>query len=320
MDAPLVSINTLTYNHAPYIRQCLDGIMMQKTTFSFELLIHDDASTDGTADIIREYEARYPNIIKPIYQTENQFSTKGAVYVERDLQLARAKGKYIAMCEGDDYWIDPLKLQKQVDFLESHPDYSICGGKYWVMNTENPDNLFEQSWMIRGMAEHPEGRTVTLDNIFDNYLFWFLSICIRRECIKDLNKFSSSKDDVFYAVALDKGKGFIFPDYFGVYRQHPGGMWSSISYHQRKRQNYPMLQEMYPHFYHKSKSFRKWYYRDIMGLYFFDITESKHILKDYLKMVKFTFSGSLDTFPYRIKYFTRDSFKYLFRYIRKKLR
>ena len=112
----IVSIITLTYNHEPYIRECLDGNLMQQTSFKFELLIHDDASTDNTANIIREYAAKYPNIIKPIYQTENQYSQKvpiGCTYL-----YPRAQGKYIALCEGDDYWTDPLKLQKQVDFLE----------------------------------------------------------------------------------------------------------------------------------------------------------------------------------------------------------
>ena len=121
---PLVSVLTLAYNQAPYIRECLDGILMQKTNFAFELLIHDDASTDGTADIIREYEAKYPDIVKPIYQTENQYS-KG-VKISSTYQFSRAKGKYIAMCEGDDYWTDPLKLQKQVDFMEANPEYSLC--------------------------------------------------------------------------------------------------------------------------------------------------------------------------------------------------
>lgn len=120
----VVSISCITYNHAPYIRQCLDGFMMQKTNFAFEVLIHDDASTDGTTEIIKEYEAKYPEIIKPLYEEENQW-VKGrrgsAVF-----NYPRAKGKYIALCEGDDYWTDPLKLQKQVDFLEANPDYSMC--------------------------------------------------------------------------------------------------------------------------------------------------------------------------------------------------
>ncbi len=123
MKMPLVSINCITYNHEPYIRQCLDGFMMQKTNFAFEVLIHDDASTDNTANIIREYETKYPEIIKPIYQTENQYSKGGKISFR--FNLPRAQGKYIAMCEGDDYWTDPYKLQKQVDFLEENEEYGM---------------------------------------------------------------------------------------------------------------------------------------------------------------------------------------------------
>ena len=124
----LVSICCITYNHAPFIRQCLNGFVMQKTKFPFEILIHDDASTDGTQEIIREYEQKYPDIIKPIYQAENQYS-KG-IKINLTYNLPRAKGKYIAFCEGDDYWTAPDKLQKQVDFLESHLDYVMCSHRY----------------------------------------------------------------------------------------------------------------------------------------------------------------------------------------------
>lgn len=120
----VVSVICNTYNHELYIRQCLEGFVMQKASFKFEVLIHDDASTDKTADIIREYEAQYPDIIKPIYQTENQYSKKTGIM--KTFQYPRVKGKYIALCEGDDYWIDPLKLQKQVDFMEGHPNHSLC--------------------------------------------------------------------------------------------------------------------------------------------------------------------------------------------------
>lgn len=120
----LLSINTMTYNHEKYIAQCIEGILMQKTNFAFELLIHDDASTDDTTNIIREYEKKYPNIIKPIYQTENQWS-KG-IKISATYQYPRAKGKYISICEGDDYWIDENKLQMQVDFLEKNPEYGMC--------------------------------------------------------------------------------------------------------------------------------------------------------------------------------------------------
>ena len=120
---PLVTIRCLTYNHEPYIRQCLEGFVMQQTNFRFEAIVHDDASTDGTAAIIKEYAEKYPNIIKPIFETENQYSKRDGSL--RRIMDSHTRGKYVAMCEGDDYWIDPLKLQKQVDFLESHPDYGL---------------------------------------------------------------------------------------------------------------------------------------------------------------------------------------------------
>lgn len=136
MDRPLlVSISCITYNHAPYIRQCLDGFLMQKTDFAFEILIHDDCSTDGTAEIIKEYESQYPDIIKPLYEEENQWikGRRGSTV----FNFPRAKGKYIAMCEGDDYWTDPLKLQKQVDFLEKHKDYVMTYTDAVVVDKDN---------------------------------------------------------------------------------------------------------------------------------------------------------------------------------------
>lgn len=129
-----VSVLCEVYNHGPYLRDCLEGFVMQKTTFPFEILVHDDASTDCSADIIREYEEKYPNLFKPIYQTENQYS-KG-INIWFSIQFPRAKGKYIALCEGDDYWIDPLKLQKQVDFLEQNERYGLCCSASRVFNQE----------------------------------------------------------------------------------------------------------------------------------------------------------------------------------------
>ena len=109
-ENPLVSIVCESYNHEPYLRKCLDGFVMQKTNFSFEILIHDDASTDKSADIIREYISKYPQLDwKPIFQIENQYSKGISIWTE--IQFPRAQGKYIALCEGDDYWTDPYKLQ-----------------------------------------------------------------------------------------------------------------------------------------------------------------------------------------------------------------
>lgn len=125
MQDPLVSVCCLTYNHKNYIKKALDGFVMQKTNFSFEVLAHDDASTDGTAEILREYEIKYPDLIKPIYQVENQYSKKqGPISVR--FVYPKARGKYIALCEGDDYWIDENKLQIQIEYLENNPECSLC--------------------------------------------------------------------------------------------------------------------------------------------------------------------------------------------------
>lgn len=120
----MVSIRCLAYNHEKYIRDCLEGIVKQRTTFRYEAIVHDDASTDGTAAIIGEYAARYPDIIKPIYEKENQYSKHDGT-ISRVIGNA-CKGKYHALCECDDFWTDPLKLQKQIDFLETHPDFTLC--------------------------------------------------------------------------------------------------------------------------------------------------------------------------------------------------
>lgn len=135
----LVSVCCITYNQVTYIRQCLEGFLMQKTNFKFEVIIHDDCSTDGTTDVIREYVEKYPDLIKPIFQEKNQYQN-GCKRILATFVYPKVQGKYIALCEGDDYWIDPLKLQKQVDYMDSHPQctmtcnrsklYSVKEGKY----------------------------------------------------------------------------------------------------------------------------------------------------------------------------------------------
>ena len=135
---PLVSISCITYNHENFIRDAIEGFLMQKTTFPVEILIHDDASTDKTASIVREYEEKYPHLIKPIYQTENQYSKRDGSIGR--IQRGRARGKYYALCEGDDYWTDPLKLQKQVDFLEVNPDCSLCFHASKSIRNNNPND------------------------------------------------------------------------------------------------------------------------------------------------------------------------------------
>jgi glycosyltransferase involved in cell wall biosynthesis len=124
-ESPLVSICSITFNHEPYIRDAIEGFLMQKTDFKFEIIIYDDASTDNTASIIKEYANKFPNLFKIILQKENQYS-KGVRGIAVNFTFPHARGKYISLCEGDDYWTDPYKLQKQISFLEQHSEYSFC--------------------------------------------------------------------------------------------------------------------------------------------------------------------------------------------------
>ena len=122
----MVSVLCTAYNHEQYLRECLDGFVSQETDFPFEVLVNDDCSTDGTAAIIREYAARYPQIIRPFYQEKNLFSAIGMPGLFDKVFCPNARGKYIALCEGDDKWSDNKKLQLQVEFLENHSEYSGC--------------------------------------------------------------------------------------------------------------------------------------------------------------------------------------------------
>lgn len=129
MDKPLLSVCCMTYNHKSYIRQALDSVLCQQTNFPFEIIVHDDASTDGTVDIIREYEKDYPDIIHAIYQPEDKLSLGHKIY--KEYVYPEVRGKYVAILECDDFWIDDQKLQTQVKYMEQHPE---CSGTFHAAN------------------------------------------------------------------------------------------------------------------------------------------------------------------------------------------
>ena len=224
-DKVLVSICCLAYNHEKYIRQCLEGFVMQKTNFGIEVLVHDDASLDNTANIIREYEAKYPEIIKPIYQTENQYS-KG-VGVTSTFNFPRAKGKYIAICEGDDYWTDPFKLQKQVDFLERNENYSMCFTHQLVVSDtekviqkrEYDDKIYSTYDIVKGFI--PGTQTMVFRN-YEN-----LTALIRK-----LSPSPSGDRLLAYCCSLF-GNLYLIPEFTAAYRQTGKGVWSSIATEER---------------------------------------------------------------------------------------
>lgn len=202
-DVPLLSVRCITYNHEPYIAQALDGFLMQKTDFPFEVIVHDDASTDRTADIIREYEKKFPKIVKPIYEVENQYS-KGDGSLGKIMNDA-CKGKYIAFCEGDDYWIDENKLQMQVDFLEKNPDYGLCYTNFNMLYQDTGkivNNLFEC-----GLKNYiPEYRTIG-DWILNKGYVAPMTWVLKRELYDDYDSLHSCDGTfVFFAHAFSKYK------------------------------------------------------------------------------------------------------------------
>lgn len=224
----MVTIRCLTYSHEPYIRQCLEGFVMQKTNFPFEAIVHDDASTDGTAAIIREYAEKYPDIIKPILETENQYSKHDGSL--RRILDAHTHGKYVAMCEGDDYWTDPYKLQKQVDFLESHPDFVMCSHRY--------DRYHEEEHRLeKDPDETFDGAVYDLKNLIGGkWLTQTLTVMYRRSALdlKEYETYGMSMDIILLYALLKRGNGYCFPDVMGVYRYHNGGVWSEVSQNQRR--------------------------------------------------------------------------------------
>lgn len=215
---PLVVIRCITYNHKDYIRDALDGFVNQKTSFPYVAIVHDDASTDGTAEIIQEYAKRYPDIIKPIYETENQYSKHDGSLGRIVNGAAEATGaSYIALCEGDDYWIDLLKLQKQFDFLYSHPDYSMCfhGVKVKQEGTSN----------IGVSVENVYTREYSAEDLLGKWTVPTCSAIMRIDCI--INKPYSPEfivgDNVLWANCLTKGRVWGFSEVMGVYRRVLGG-------------------------------------------------------------------------------------------------
>lgn len=152
--APLVHTRHMTFNHKDYIKECIEGVLMQKATFPVQILIHDDCSTDGTDEIVKYYELKYPKLIKAYYQPENSYSKPDKFERRKEFDLWRI-GKYEAICEGDDYWIDPLKLQKQIDFLESNPVYGLTYTDvdiYYENNNRLKKSAFENN--IEGLECH----------------------------------------------------------------------------------------------------------------------------------------------------------------------
>ena len=224
--SPLVAIHCLVYNHEPYLRDCFEGFIMQQTNFPFVAIVHDDASIDGSATIVREYEQKYPHIFKPIYEIENQFSKRdGSLERIMNKMIDDTGAKYVAMCEGDDYWIDPYKLQKQVDFLEKNPRYSICFHK--TKTLIHHSNELKDEFLVREML----GESTICDLASNNYIHT-PSVVFKRGML-DFGLLEHilpcmPLDYAMWMLLADKGNIYKINEYMAVYR-YGAGFWESKS-------------------------------------------------------------------------------------------
>jgi glycosyltransferase involved in cell wall biosynthesis len=219
-DQPLVSIIYHTYNHELFVKDAIEGFLKQKTKFSFEVLIHDDASTDATAEIIREYQQNYPELFRTILQKENQFSKGIRPWIAYLFPLA--KGKYIAMCDGDDYWTDPLKLQKQVDFLEANPEYSLC---FHTVKVIAPNHLKYKE----GIFTHLEEKDYSGKEILKKWTIPNSSVVFRSEFNEVMYEVVKNSAFLYFDILLylnlaEFGKIRCIKEKMGVYRIHNEGL------------------------------------------------------------------------------------------------
>jgi glycosyltransferase involved in cell wall biosynthesis len=308
---PLVSVTIITYNHELYIEQAIMGVMAQVTNFPFEVIIHDDASTDNTQAIIKKYVQKYPQIIIPILQTENHWLGKG-INATTTIVWPSAKGKYIAWLEGDDYWTDPYKLQKQVDFLEANPSFSICSHRVTIMNEMDNNNSIYPTNI--GTSEYDFSDFIDANKVATCSLFF------KSEYLYDIPKWFSKFEFgdwglILYVLAQSKGKMKLIEDTMGVYRIHHGGIYGGkkhsvdglINNYQKhirffKLANKYIIREFNKSLLNKSKSKQLWYYDILFRLL---LENNKH--GQFLKLL---IAFSYDTCQFR------KTIEYAFIYIK----
>lgn len=246
----MASINCVTYNHAKYIRNALDSFLMQKTDFKFEILVHDDASTDGTSDIIREYAQRYPHLVFPLIQTENQYS-RGIDNISGAFNFPRARGKYIFMCDGDDYFLSPHKLQRQVNYMEAHPECTLCIHSATI-------DLVGKAVTESQMRPYRGNRIISPEEIVDKTSGYAMSsMAFPAWLVRNLPDYYVDcpvGDTPIQLMAAAKGYGYYMDEAMSAYRVGVSGSWTAEgkagdykakqkAYYQRMKRTYDQFNE-----------------------------------------------------------------------------
>lgn len=213
---PLVSILCITYNHEQFIEQTLDSFLMQKTSFDFEIVIHDDASTDATQSIIRKYAIAHPGTFKLTLEQKNQYS-QGSLQFIGDMYQS-SLGNYVAVCEGDDYWTDPHKLQKQVDLMIAHPQYALSFHRVKVLTEGDPtkDLIF---------PDPHDARSFDVKGLLERNFIQTNTVMYRRQDYSKIPEHVLPLDWYMHLYHAQFGEIGFIDEVMSVYRRHPGGMW-----------------------------------------------------------------------------------------------
>lgn len=250
-----VSICCITYNHGKYIKRAIESFLAQKRDFDIEILINDDASTDDTADIIGEYEKKYPDIIKPLYHKENMYS-KGVTNPSGMYNFPRAGGEYIAMCEGDDYWCDDAKLQRQVDYMDAHKEISFC---FHAAKVENLDATFSPT-LIR---PYEDSRIISAKEVIDKRVHYpTASLLLRTEYMKHLPRyyFECMVGDIpMQIISAKYGDAYYIDRVMSVYRMGVPTSWTASQFsgdYKRKQEEYYQNMEIMYKAYDKDSEYR----------------------------------------------------------------
>lgn len=227
---PLLSVVTITYNHAPYIAKCIEGVLMQQVNFPMEFIVAEDCSTDGTRAICEEYAKKYPDLIRLLPSEGNM----GAVMNEQRAFEA-ARGKYIATCEGDDYWTNPLKLQKQVDFLESHSDYSVCFHRFKRYHAN--DETWESDHCENLFYDGQDSVEISMHQFMHQWVTQYLTMVFRKDCydFEAYKRYRYFRDTHQMYHLLLNGRCRLMAFEGGVYHMTGGGEYSTRdAFHQEQ--------------------------------------------------------------------------------------
>lgn len=220
MSEILVSVCCSTFNHEKFIVKALDGFLMQKTNFKVEILINDDCSQDNTVSILKYYNKLYPGFFDITFQSENQFSKGIKPFAQ--MLFPRVQGKYIALCEGDDFWTDPNKLQKQIDFLENNQDYSFCFHKCKIVD-ENDIEFVSETF------DHLEGKDYVGSELLEKWSIPTASVMFRTAYLHQIIARAKTPgylygDTPMFLTLLENGKARCLTDNMSAYRIHSGGI------------------------------------------------------------------------------------------------